>query len=184
MLDVREGASARIMIMRRIFLILAVVLTSLSCSIDIPYTVTLRIADEHPFEILASEDMWYILKYFDGKGIVERYIPASERTIENVPVYTGGLRPFILIPLGTLGPIGGFYEPGGGEYIELKSEYGSFAEMLIGASAESDASNCKYSSVPKSILVRSIKSLGSSITFNLVRIAKLGNIAGIIEWNQ
>ena len=134
MLDVREGASARIMIMRRIFLILAVVLTSLSCSIDIPYTVTLRIADEHPFEILASEDMWYILKYFDGKGIVERYIPASERTIENVPVYTGGLRPFILIPLGTLGPIGGFYEPGGGEYIELKSEYGSFAEMLIGAS--------------------------------------------------
>ena len=119
--------------MKALFLVSAIALALIACSIDIPYTVTLRIADDHPFEILASEDMWYTLRYFDGKGIIERYIPASERTIEDVPVYTGGLRPFILIPLGTLGPIGGFYEPGKGDYIELKSEYGSFAEMLIGA---------------------------------------------------
>ena len=120
--------------MRKFLMVLTIVLIVLSCSVEVPYTVTLRIADDHPFEILASEDMWYILRYFDGKGVVERYIPASTRTIKDISVYTGGLRPFVVIPLGTLGPIGGFYEPGKGNYIELKSEYGSFAEMLIGAS--------------------------------------------------
>ena len=88
-------------------MVLTIVLIVLSCSVEVPYTVTLRIADDHPFEILASEDMWYILRYFDGKGVVERYIPASTRTIKDISVYTGGLRPFVVIPLGTLGPIGG-----------------------------------------------------------------------------
>ena len=116
----------------RVFLLIMIPVLLICCSVDTPRAVTLRIAEDHPFEILASKDMWYTLRYFDGKGIVERYIPASVRTIE-VVVYTGGLRPFVLIPLGTLGPIGGFYEPGGVSYIELRSEYGSFAEMLVGA---------------------------------------------------
>ena len=127
----REPCLGRIFYMLILFLLLISLV--FSCSIETPHYVTLRIADDHPFETVSSEDMWYTLRYFDGKRIVEEHIPASVRTIERVPVYTGGMRPFILIPLGQLGPVGGFYEPGGSDLIMMKSEYGSFAEMLIGA---------------------------------------------------
>lgn len=110
------------------FLIAILILAS--CRIPLPVTVELEIAEEHPFEDMARRDMWYTLVYFDGEAVRSEHVESGRRKV-SVRVDSGGLRPFAMIPLGTLGPIGGFYEGDG--HVMLRAEDGSFAEMLIRA---------------------------------------------------
>ena len=95
-----------------------------------PYGGGFGFDKEHPFEDMARRDMWYTLVYFDGEAVRSEHVESGRRKV-SVRVDSGGLRPFAMIPLGTLGPIGGFYEGDG--HVMLRAEDGSFAEMLIRA---------------------------------------------------
>lgn len=118
--------------MKLLFFILAVFLSSCSFSHEVP--ITLVIPEQQPFEIASEKDFWYTLTLFDGKSILEMHIPSGMRTIE-LRVQAGGLAVFALKPIGELGSLGGFYEPGGERVISMLAENGSFADMLIGAAS-------------------------------------------------
>ena len=115
-----------------IILFALIVLLLSSCSLDIPIPVTLVIGEEHPFEELFSRDLWYTLSYFDGRE--ERTIHIDQGTREiTVRVYSGGLRAFSMKPMGELGPIGGFFEPGDDGVVYLKGSSGDLAEQMVSA---------------------------------------------------
>ena len=115
-----------------IILFALIVLLLSSCSLDIPIPVTLVIGEEHPFEELFSRDLWYTLSYFDGRE--ERIIHIDQGTREiTVRVYSGGLRAFSMKPMGELGPIGGFFEPGDDGVVYLKGSSGDLAEQMVSA---------------------------------------------------
>ena len=115
-----------------IILFALIVLLLSSCSLDIPIPVTLVIGEEHPFEELFSRDLWYTLSYFDGRE--ERIIHIDQGTREiSVRVYSGGLRAFSMKPMGELGPIGGFFEPGDDGVVYLKGSSGDLAEQMVSA---------------------------------------------------
>ena len=103
-----------------------------SCSVETPVQVTLAIAEEHPFEELYGKDLWYELSYTDGKDTKTVHIGKGQREIA-VSVYSGGLRMFVMKPLGELAPIGGFFEPGENCYVSLNSGNGDIAELLLSA---------------------------------------------------
>ena len=105
-----------------------------SCSFQHDVTVTLVVPEYHPFEIAADSEFWYTLTYFDGRTINERHIPKGTRTL-NVRVKAGGLSVFSLKPLGELGSLGGFYEPGESQEVHMLSENGSFSDMLLSAAS-------------------------------------------------
>lgn len=114
--------------------LIAVLLLSMimvSCRIETPAYVTVRIAEEHPFEDMMRNDMWHTLIYFDGRDIIREHVPWGVREV-SIRVYSGGLRPVVMVPIDVLGPIGGFFE-GNGDTVILRAEDGSFAEMLIRA---------------------------------------------------
>ena len=113
-----------------ILLLLSLLLPS--CSLETSIPVTLTIAEEHPFEALYGEDLWYELSYFDGTGIRTIHAGKGLRDI-TVSVTSGGLRAFVMKPLGELGPIGGFFEPGGSRHVSLTSENGEMADLLLSA---------------------------------------------------
>ena len=103
-----------------------------SCSLETSIPVTLSIAEEHPFEALYGEDLWYELSYYDGTVIRTVHVGKGIRDI-TVSVTSGGLRAFVMKPLGELGPIGGFFEPGGSCHVSLTSENGEMADLLLSA---------------------------------------------------
>ena len=103
-----------------ILLLLSLLLPS--CSLETSIPVTLSIAEEHPFEALYGEDLWYELSYTDGKDTKTVHIGKGQREIA-VSVYSGGL----------LGPIGGFFEPGESCHVSLTSENGEMADLLLSA---------------------------------------------------
>lgn len=105
-----------------------------SCSLDIPIPVTLVIGEEHPFEELFSRDLWYTLSYFDGREERTLHIEQGTREIA-IRVYSGGLRAFAMKPMGELGPIGGFFEPGDDGTVYLKGASGDLADLMVSALA-------------------------------------------------
>ena len=105
-----------------------------SCSLDIPIPVTLVIGEEHPFEELFSRDLWYTLSYFDGREERTLHIEQGTREIV-IRVYSGGLRAFAMKPMGELGPIGGFFEPGDDGTVYLKGASGDLADLMVSALA-------------------------------------------------
>ena len=115
-------------------LFFAVLILLSSCSLETPVSLTLTIAEQHPFEELYGMYLWYELSYFDGEEIIVKHIPSGIRDI-NVSVKAGGLRVFTLRPLGELSPIGGFFEPGQGRVVYMKGENGAFADILLSASS-------------------------------------------------
>ena len=103
-----------------------------SCSVGIPIPVTLIIGEEHPFEELYGQDMWYTLSFFDGSEARTIHVEQGTREI-TVRVYSGGLRAFSMKPMGELGPIGGFFEPGDDGAVYLKGSCGDLAALLVSA---------------------------------------------------
>lgn len=114
-----------------ILLVLFVIALS-SCTFESTIPVTLSIAEEHPFEELYGKDMWYELSYADGRETKTVHIAPGIRDV-TVQVYSGGLRMFVMKPLGELGAIGGFFEPGDDSHVALISEEGEFADILLSA---------------------------------------------------
>lgn len=119
--------------MRKYALIIAAALAA-SCTFTHPVPVEIVIPEEHPFEAAFSETMWFTLSYFDGKEIIEKHIPKGKRSI-SVTVRSGSLSVFSLRPIGELGALGGFFEPGDDRTVMMLGEYGSFAEMLLRAAS-------------------------------------------------
>ena len=78
-----------------ILLLLSLLLPS--CSLETSIPVTLTIAEEHPFEALYGEDLWYELSYYDGTVIRTVHVGKGIRDI-TVSVTSGGLRAFVMIP--------------------------------------------------------------------------------------
>ena len=103
-----------------------------SCSFDHWIDIRLIIPEEHPFEVEFAEPLWFTLSYFDGKEIIDRHVPKGQREI-TVRVRSGSLCVFSFRPLGELGAIGGFFEPGDDSTVMILPEYGAFAEMLLRA---------------------------------------------------
>ena len=114
-------------------IILSVLLLS-SCVLEPWIEIELVIPEPHPFEDAFSESMWFTLSYFDGEKIIDRHIPKGIRRID-VKVRAGGLAVFSFRPAGELGAIGGFYEPGDDNHVEVLPEYGPFAELLLSAAS-------------------------------------------------
>ena len=105
-----------------------------SCSYEPWVDVELVIPEQHPFEDAFSESMWFTLSYFNGERIVDEHIPKGSRNV-SVKVRSGGLAVFSFRPIGELGAIGGFYEPGDERRVNVLPEYGAFAEMLLNAAS-------------------------------------------------
>ena len=120
--------------MRKYALIIAAAALAASCTFPHPVSVELIIPEEHPFEAAFSETMWFTLSYFDGKEIIEKHVPKGRRRIR-VAVRSGSLSVFSLRPIGELGALGGFFEPGDDRSVMMLGEYGSFAEMLLRAAS-------------------------------------------------
>lgn len=118
--------------MRYIALLIICILSS--CSFQYGYDVTLSVPEKHPFEKEEYRDFWYTLTVFDGERIYEMHVPSGTRKVK-VRVKSGGLSVFALKPLGELGSLGGFYEPGMHGEVHMLPEYGSFADMLISAAS-------------------------------------------------
>ena len=122
------------MLIAGMMLLFVLILLLSSCSVPVTLPVTVAIAGEHPFEELYGRDMWYTLSYFDGKAVRTVHLGKGERETV-VRVFSGGLRPFAVKPLGELGPYGGFFEPGSGETVYLTGDAGDFAEILVSAAS-------------------------------------------------
>ena len=120
-----------------ILLVLFVIALS-SCTFESTIPITLSIAEEHPFEELYGKDMWYELSYADGRETKTVHIAPGIRDV-TVQVYSGGLRMFVMKPLGELGAIGGFFEPGDDSHVALISEEGEFADILLDNIKESSS---------------------------------------------
>ena len=129
----QRAGSEGIYSMKYILLLILVVVLS-SCTLRHRTDVTLVIPETHPLEEVFSETFWFTLTYFDGEKLEERHIPKGTRRI-SVSVRSGGLSVFSLKPLGELGAIGGFFEPGDRRTIHLLPEYGTFSEMLLRAAS-------------------------------------------------
>lgn len=101
-----------------------------SCLIDYPVTVTVALKEPHPFEEYTGVPFSHVLTYFDGEDIHTVYVPTGQRSCE-VQVRSGSLCVFSFSPLGELGPIGAFYEPGDDTTVYAIGEEGSFADLLL-----------------------------------------------------
>ena len=117
--------------MSRLFLFVPLPLLLLSsCLADYPVTVEVSLAEIHPFEEVSGAFFWHELTYFDGEEIKTVHVPTGERSVE-VDVRSGSLAVFVFTPLGSLGPIGAFYEPGDDKTVRAIGDEGSFASMLL-----------------------------------------------------
>ena len=115
----------------RIIVIVAMLLLS-SCSYEHWIDVELSIPDEHPFEEAFSNEFWFTLSWFNGDEIKQCHIDKGTKSVR-VPVRAGGLRIFVFEPLGEIGALGAFFEPGDDADVEALPEYGPFASMLLRA---------------------------------------------------
>ena len=105
-----------------------------SCTISPRIPVELVVPESHPFEDAFAKDMWYTLTYFDGRGIIDLHVPVGTRRMR-VYVRSGALSVFALSPLGELGELGGFFEPGSSRIVRMLPEHGAFAAMLLRAAS-------------------------------------------------
>ena len=103
-----------------------------SCSYEHWIDVVVSVPDTHPFEEACSESLWFSFSWFDGERVRYRHIAKGERSTA-VSVRAGGLRVFVFEPLGELGGIGAFFEPGDNAHVQALPEYGAFASMLLRA---------------------------------------------------
>lgn len=101
-----------------------------SCSAEIKTSVTVSLYEDLTWEQVTGEEMWYKLRYFDGKSVHTKYLGYGEKSI-SVDVSSSSLSVFALYPLGTLSPFGGFSDGGRQKNVYLLSESGYFAAMLI-----------------------------------------------------
>ena len=104
-----------------------------SCHLELWTDVEVTFSEPHPYEEASGNGLWYELRYFNGREIVERILPVGARRF-TISVLAGGTRPISVIPLGTLSPYGGFYEPGV-KRVELSSEAGAIADLLVDTSS-------------------------------------------------
>ena len=118
----------------RLFAAALVCISVISCSFEHWVYLDIVIPEQHPFEKAFSETLWFTLSYFNGESVEERHIPTGMRSVR-VPVRAGSLSVFSLRPVGELGAIGGFHEPGNDSTVEVLPEYGAFAEMLLRAAS-------------------------------------------------
>lgn len=114
------------------FFIFVIVLLS-SCSFELWQTVEVRITEPHPFEESSGRHLWYELRYFNGKEVVERHLAPGTKRIK-VRVLAGSSCPIVVIPLGLLSPLGGIFCPGD-SMVSLNSNDGQFMSLLINAAS-------------------------------------------------
>ena len=117
--------------MKVFFFSIIMIMIITSCSFSFWKEVTVTI-EPHPFEEASGHGMWYIVRYFNGKEVISETLSPWTRNFR-IRILAGGLRPIAVYPLGSLSPLGGFYEPGSGSVV-LKSADGPFASLLINAS--------------------------------------------------
>ena len=118
-------------------------------------TISCTIPADHPYEQISGRAMWHKLIYFDGKEVHTTTLSSNVRKFK-LRVKSGGLRVVVVIPLGKLSPLGGFYEDGDDRNIRLYSEYGSFANMLISASEQRPE-------VVSRLSIRALKNIGKEL---------------------
>lgn len=103
-----------------------------SCSFEPKTMVTVTLSQDCPWEQVTGRMMWYLLKYFDGNKVHTIYLEEGDRSI-TVEVSQGSPAFFVLVPLGTLSPYGGYWNPGDYSTILCYPEYGSFLSMVLDA---------------------------------------------------
>lgn len=114
---------------KSILLVLVVFLLS-SCTFAPPLEVIASPYSDTPWEEVTGREIWYKAYWFDGREVHTEYLDRGVWSIK-AKVYPDSLAAFVFIPLGTLSPIGGFWEMGDGGKVWLTPEEGSFAEMII-----------------------------------------------------
>lgn len=114
-----------------ILFLITLVLSSCSMHIEPYKSVEVRIDDMHPYEEHGGDSIWYTLRYYDGEKIVEERLKEGTLFFD-IKIKSGGLRPISVTPLGTLYPLGGFYEDGD-DVVYLDYDYGPLAEVMLSA---------------------------------------------------
>ncbi len=119
--------------MRRIFLLALYSLFLLSsCTLEIKKEITVSLFSDLSWEEETGESMWFKVRYFDGESVKTDYLYADERSIK-VEVSPSSLSVFAFYPLGTLTPLGGYWEPGREDKVYVEPQLGYFAQMLVDA---------------------------------------------------
>lgn len=118
--------------MRKIVFILCCVFLLVSCSYEIKREVRVSLFSYLTWEEETGDEMWFTVRYFDGNSVSTEYLSAGERSL-SLSVYPSSLSVFVFYPLGSLTPLGGFWEPGDGKEVYVEPQYGYFAAMLVDA---------------------------------------------------
>lgn len=119
--------------MKTLICIILIFLSLSSCSLELWRTVEVRIVEHHQFEEASGKLMWYELRYFNGREIVNaRLAPGTSRF--SIRVLAGRTCPIAVVPLGILSPYGGFYSPGD-DTVFISSLEGPFASLLVNAAS-------------------------------------------------
>lgn len=118
--------------MRKILIILVIAALLSSCSLEIKKEITVALFSSLSWEEEMGKEMWFTVKYFDGKSVVTEYLPFPRREL-TLSVFPSSLAVFVFYPLGTLSPLGGFWEEGDVKRVYVESQFGYFASMLVEA---------------------------------------------------
>ncbi len=97
--------------------------------------VTVSPYSDTPWEEVTGKEMWYKVLWFDGRDVHIKYLDRGVWSFET-EVLSSSLSVFVFYPLGSLSPIAGFREMGGGNKVWLTPEDGHFGEMLIETAEE------------------------------------------------
>lgn len=97
--------------------------------------VTVSPYSDTPWEEVTGKEMWYKVLWFDGRDVHIKYLDRGVWFFET-EVLSSSLSVFVFYPLGSLSPIAGFREMGGGNKVWLTPEDGHFGEMLIETAEE------------------------------------------------
>ncbi len=118
--------------MKKIIFILFCALLLISCSYEVKRNVRVSLYSYLSWEEETGDEMWFSVRYFDGNEVETAYLSAGERAI-TLSVSPSSLSVFVFYPLGSLAPLGGFWEPGNEMTIYVEPQYGYFAQMLVDA---------------------------------------------------
>lgn len=119
--------------MKAFFIFIVYLISLSSCHVELWVDLEVSFSEPHPYEEASGKELWYELRYFNGREIIERILPSGTNRF-TIRVLAGGMRPVAVIPLGFLSPYGGFYEPGM-KKVELCSASGALADLLVDTSA-------------------------------------------------
>ena len=118
--------------MKAFFIFVTSLILLSSCHFEMWVDVEVAFSEPHPYIEASGKELWYELRYFNGREVVEKTLPIGTKRF-TIRVLSGGTRPISVIPLGYLSPYGGFYEPGDKKVL-LCSKEGAIADLLVDSS--------------------------------------------------